>query len=114
MLDGRPLSMYKTTGEASHLSDYVEVDTQDTGLVGDKYRVRLRVAGKFRTVEWEKLRDKVKPADVPKGTYYVIGTWTDLAFQEMVCEDAEKGLFSLEVSLHEWGGDFLVVRDRDW
>merc|ERR1711865_677067 len=45
---------------------------------------------------------------------YVVGTWTDLAFQEMVCEDEETSLFSLEVPLPEWGGDFLIVRDKDW
>lgn len=112
LLDGRPLSLYKTGPVAA--DGPVEVSTLDTGFVGDMYEVRLRVAGKYRTVEWEKLDEKANPRAVPKGKYYVVGTWTDMAFEEMVVEDADQGLFSLEVTLADYGGDFLVVRDQDW
>jgi hypothetical protein len=112
MLDGRPVSMYKTTSGFD--AEQIVIDTQDTGSIGDKYRIRLRVSGKFRTVDWEKLDEKAALAEVPKGTYHVIGSWSDLAFQEMKCEDAAAGIYSLEVALAEFGGDFLVVRNKDW
>jgi polyketide synthase-associated protein len=123
MLDGRPVSMWKT--EAPSLAaagdereggwDQLQVETSDTGSVGDKYRIRLRVSGKYRTVEWEKLEEKAELAEVPKAQYYVVGSWNDLDFEEMTCEDEAKGVFSTEVQIaSEAPSHFFIVRNKDW
>jgi hypothetical protein len=122
MLDGRPLSMWKNSGAPALTNgggeggwDQVEVETPDTGSVGDKYRIRLRLSGKFRTVDWEKLEEKAELAEIPKGQYYVVGSWNDLDFEEMICEDAAKGIFSLEVQMpSDADVNFAIVRNKDW
>mmetsp|Transcript_13004 Transcript_13004/g.22400 ORF Transcript_13004/g.22400 Transcript_13004/m.22400 type:complete len:1168 (-) Transcript_13004:88-3591(-) len=120
MVDARPMPMYRDVAsdedaaEGAIVPSYYDVATEDTGEAGDQYRIRLRVAGKYRTVEWEKLNEQ-KPAEVPKGKYYVLGTWNDLAAQEMTCDSEAEGLYSCEVTLSEGvGGDFLISRNEDW
>jgi hypothetical protein len=122
MLDGRPLSMWKNWGAPALTNgggeggwDEVQVVTPDTGSVGDKYRIRLRLSGKFRTVEWEKLEEKAELAEIPKGQYYVVGSWNDLDFEEMTWEDATKSIFSLEVQMpSDAAVHFFIVRNKDW
>lgn len=85
---------------------------------GDLYRVRLRLAGKWRTVDWERLppgpatfsiSPKVKP-----GRYYVAGSWNDWVLEEMAPDQKEHGVFRLDVVLTRSAGEFQIVRNRDW
>lgn len=123
IVDGRPVWMWKSPGPVGSLTDrgqsggweQIEVETGDHGQVGDKYRIRLRLSGKFRTVEWEKLKEKAALAEIPRGRYYVVGSWSNLDFEEMACEDEVAGVFSREVQVPSTARcDFFIVRDKDW
>merc|ERR1712060_19512 len=52
--DGSPNAI-KQDGEEDEDMLYEFVPTRDEGEPGDFYKVRLRVAGKYRTVDWERL-----------------------------------------------------------
>jgi len=93
----------------------------DFGMPGDAYRVELQISGKWRNVTWEKL-----PAGHPKASmadqlvrerisqFYVAGSWNDWNLQEMVPDANRPGLFSTTALLWRNGGEFQVVRNRDW
>lgn len=93
--------------------------TSDTGLPGDQYRVQLRVAGKWRTVTWQKLESQPEqgrrlPAPAPAASYYVAGSWCDWELVEMAPVVESPGLFRLDVALSGFGGEFQIVRNLDW
>lgn len=90
---------------------YYEMASPDTGKVGDKYRVHLKIAGKFRTVTWEKLAEQAEPSDVPSGTYYVVSNWNGWSPETMTLEGQT---YSYEVQLQRKGGEFQIVRNCDW
>jgi len=92
---------------------------QDEGRPGDRYLIRLHVAGKYHMVDWEKLSSQpvVKLDDVvipSTAKYYVVGNWASWRFQEMVSDASCPGVFHAEVVLAEDGGEFQIVRDQDW
>jgi len=111
------------------------VETEDTGVAGDRYRVQLRVAGRWRAVSWRKLNEgadavetledgstpELPPALAPAGpvedtgTYYVVAGWNQWTFQQkMRKDDSVPGMHYLEVKMIWAGGDFQIVRDADW
>jgi polyketide synthase-associated protein len=92
---------------------YVE-ETVATGKPGDKYRVRLYVAGKWRTLDWKKVEDAedgVSYAD--GGTYYVVASWNGWSFNQPLSPSGD-GVYSLDVDFKKGGGQFVIVRDEDW
>lgn len=93
----------------------IETEPMDTGKVGDRYRVHLRVAGKYRTVEWERLerRESAPPEKVPEGRYSMFASWNNWSLDEMFRDDSEPGVNFIEVTLVEYGGYFAVVRNED-
>jgi len=107
---------------------YVEVPNADAGKPGDLYRVQLQVSGKWRAVTWEKLltcTETLALADGSqaagdgciddKGAYFVVGSWNTWTFRDpMAPSGFEPGLHSVEVCLTRRGGEFQIVRDRDW
>jgi hypothetical protein len=90
-------------------------DHADVGKIGDKYRVHLRIAGKYRTVEWEKLASKegAAPEKVPEGTYSIIPTWSGGEPIEMFRDDSQVGVHYLEVTLPTQRGAFQIMRNED-
>mmetsp|Transcript_69036 Transcript_69036/g.202089 ORF Transcript_69036/g.202089 Transcript_69036/m.202089 type:complete len:1148 (-) Transcript_69036:153-3596(-) len=96
-------------GTASDLK-IVAVGAADQGRVGDQYRVHLQVAGKFRSVTWEKV-GSVEASSVPPSEYYVASSWGGWALEKMA-RDGEA--WSLEAKLLRDGGEFQIVRNEDW
>jgi len=92
----------------------VTVTSADSGKPGDQYRVKLHVAGKWRTVNWTKLESKTSElAALPSGKYFVVGSWNEWSFEEMT--ESSPGSFSYTTpELLRPGGEFQIVRDCDW
>eukprot|EP00930_Biecheleria_cincta_P003139 TRINITY_DN104075_c0_g1_i1.p1 TRINITY_DN104075_c0_g1~~TRINITY_DN104075_c0_g1_i1.p1 ORF type:complete len:1195 (+),score=182.04 TRINITY_DN104075_c0_g1_i1:72-3587(+) len=90
-----------------------------TGKAGSQYRIRLRIAGRWRMVDWDKLDEDEKlqeNAALPPaalGRYYVMGSWNCWCTQPMQPDEAEAGCFFAEIRLLSDGGEFYVVRNRD-
>uniref|UniRef100_A0A7S4PZ26 Ketosynthase family 3 (KS3) domain-containing protein n=1 Tax=Alexandrium monilatum TaxID=311494 RepID=A0A7S4PZ26_9DINO len=95
----------------------VPVEALDAGRPGDRYRVKLRVAGKWRVVTWDK-EEQAAALDNPRparcvGKYYIVSSWNRWDYEELQPDPSINGLYRIEVSLH-WGmGDFQIVRNRD-
>jgi len=100
-IDGRPILVYER-------GTINELPNKDKGEPGTQYLVRLRVAGKYRIVDWERLEETATP---PQSSYFVIASWTDWAFQEM--SQVEPGLWSCEARLDFASGEFAIVRNKD-
>jgi len=105
----------------------VEVGSVDRGLVGAQYRIRLNIAGKYRLVDWERLSGKpgetelpgalVAASALPPSTYYVSADFNGWGFQEMVetpSDDDGATHYCMEVQLLRSGGEFQILRHRDW
>eukprot|EP00435_Cladocopium_sp_Y103_P037946 s673_g10.t1 len=95
----------------------VDQDDQLLGMPGDRYRVWLRLGGKYRCVEWQKLPSAV-PQALPQSSYYVAGDFNFWDFQPMEEEEASassktRSLFT-EVKLRSSEDVFQVVRNKDW
>jgi len=98
--------------------DPLEFPDRSIAYPGDRFRVYLHIAGKWRTVTWLKL-DQEKGKDVtvnppPTGEYYVAGSWADWKLDKMTPHDSDPGVYNLEVTLDEAGGHFQLVRNQDW
>jgi len=81
---------------------------------GSQYRIRYRVAGKWHTVDWEKLETDPKTAELPTPSYYLVGSWNDGKPEEMLPEAEVEGLYVKEVVLPEAGGVFQIIQNEDW
>jgi hypothetical protein len=110
MIDGRP----------SEWAEWYDDELTEIGEPGDQYRVHLYIAGKWRAVTWEKITsspheglDSLLVAHTgPK--YYVTTDFNGWTFQEMIPDETVPGLFSLEVSIKWKGGEFQIIKDKDW
>eukprot|EP00747_Dinoflagellata_sp_TGD_P200834 gnl/TRDRNA2_/TRDRNA2_74266_c0_seq1.p1 gnl/TRDRNA2_/TRDRNA2_74266_c0~~gnl/TRDRNA2_/TRDRNA2_74266_c0_seq1.p1 ORF type:complete len:1041 (-),score=165.83 gnl/TRDRNA2_/TRDRNA2_74266_c0_seq1:127-3249(-) len=111
-----------TEGDAPEV---LRLPTEDSGKPGQQYRIYLRINGKYRIVDWE----KIKPSEedewltepsaeaprVPEGTYYVVGNWTEWQFEEMERDPSTPGKYTYKVTVDESRGMlFQIVRNRDW
>lgn len=85
--------------------------SSSAATVGDRYRVALRVAGKYRMITWEKLAETADPSSIPKGTMYVAADWSGWTLEPMV---AEGDGWSTEVLLLRAAGQFHLARNGDW
>lgn len=122
-LDGRPYptqleALTASAGvDAAAIPETLDFSNEDEGLPGQQYRVRLHIAGKWRTVTWAKLQD-VAPAGqlalaAPQAKYYVAGSWNNFRFEEMT--EGADSTHSCEVSLASGGtSTFQIVRNGDW
>jgi len=113
-----PMAPALTSGEESE--DAVAVSSPElwyysetsSGKPGDQYRVRLYVAGKWRTLDWKKVADATEtPTD--GGTYYVVASWNGWTFNQPLTKSGD-GTYSLEADFKKGGGQFVIVRDEDW
>ena len=104
----------------------------DRGWVGAQYRVRLRVAGKYRMVDWERVSGKAEEAELtvalaaaealPRSLYYVTADWNLWGFEPMAQGEAEAeaeagtraALFRYDVRLSRPRGEFQILRNRDF
>lgn len=102
--DAKPSDRFEGSTEA-----YYEMAALDKGMPGDKYRISLQVAGKYRQVSWEKIAGT---AVAGKGDYYLVSNWNGWRPQKMDCD--KDGKFSIETQLTREGGEFQILRDGDW
>jgi len=100
--------------------EYYQVGSRDVGQPGDQYKVSLRIAGKWKTVAWDRMESsETRSAMVDSGDYYVMASWSDWDLQKMERVAATPGLFSLDVTLpgsrfsRQVRGEFQIVRNRD-
>mmetsp|Transcript_103255 Transcript_103255/g.266946 ORF Transcript_103255/g.266946 Transcript_103255/m.266946 type:complete len:1174 (+) Transcript_103255:93-3614(+) len=104
------------TGQAA-LADaaetpFVPPGSEDVGQPGDQYLIRLRVKGKFRAVDWEKLPEEA-PAHYEGGSYQLITSWYHSMKMDLLHQG--KGLYVAEVTLPQDGwGTFQIIREHDW
>jgi len=129
LVDGReqfatavvPILTDADRGEEEEASSQLQ-STQDPyslgGLPGDQYRVRLHVAGKWRTVDWKQVSrapamelGKALPDD---GRYYVSCSWNAWSFTAMDRGESVPGTYHAEVRVAGYGGEFQIIRNRDW
>jgi polyketide synthase-associated protein len=116
MIDGRPrfAAQEEFNEEDASGGEIVpggEIEHADRGEPGTKYRVRLVVKGKWRTVSWERLAGS-SPA--PKAlSYSVTGNFNYWSFQEM-SQGSSPGEYRTEVTLNRNCTDFQIVRNEDW
>uniref|UniRef100_A0A7S1RUY7 Ketosynthase family 3 (KS3) domain-containing protein n=1 Tax=Alexandrium catenella TaxID=2925 RepID=A0A7S1RUY7_ALECA len=97
----------------------IPVDVLDVGQPGDKYRVRLHIAGKWRSVSWEKEPQAAGGGDdAPPfecvGKYYIVSSWNGWEYQELQRDPQVKGLYYAEVTLRWGDGEFQIVRNKDF
>mmetsp|Transcript_40600 Transcript_40600/g.130623 ORF Transcript_40600/g.130623 Transcript_40600/m.130623 type:complete len:1023 (+) Transcript_40600:67-3135(+) len=92
----------------------------DMGQRGDRYKISLHVAGKWRAVTWTKVEATAEASSASAivsarpGKYHVAGAWNDWDFDEMVADASTPGLHSLEVTLTRSAMHFQIVRNKDW
>lgn len=106
-----------TVATVEDLGSVVEWGSEDRGLPGDRYRIRLHIAGKWRTVTWAKLEEASTTLALPPATagrYFVAASWSGYSFEEMSPDESTPGLHTLEVTLRSGGGNFQIVRNADW
>nr|AQS99282.1 type I polyketide synthase [Gambierdiscus excentricus] len=92
-----------------------EVPNEDHAFHGDRFRVRLRIAGGWRTVDWDKLGGPAGSSQL--GRYYLVSDWTGWNLDsapELLADPVATGVFQLDVGLIRDGGEFQIVRNRDW
>jgi hypothetical protein len=93
--------------------------------MGDKYQVHLKIAGRWRTVWWEKIsaaapvveessQNRTTKAST-SGNYSVVGSWNDWKMEDMVEDPSSPGTFTLEFTIR-WseGAEFQIARNKDW
>jgi hypothetical protein len=93
------------------------VETLDMGKPGDKYRIHLRVNGKWRTVDWEKIEEAAPDAPLPDscmGRYFICARLNAWTFDEMSPVPEAPGTFRREMKiLSKSGCSFQIARNRD-
>jgi len=116
LVDGR--TYYKGLGAIGDLGEapadeLKEAASPDQGECGTKYRVRLRVRGKWRCVDWERLEAEAE-AVPDQSEYQIVGSWNDGAPEDMAPDPDNPGTYFAEVQLATDGGLFQLTRNRDW
>jgi len=119
-IEGRTTQDALTAGAA-------EVGTVDRGWIGAKYSVRLHVAGKYRMVDWERVSGMAEDAQLaiateaaealPRSSYFISADWNCWGYERMVegqADDAKSVLSTFEVRLLREGGEFQILRNKDF
>merc|ERR1712232_627 len=101
-------------GEGEQLPiEYEEFASEDKGEHGTKYQIRLRVRGKWRTVDWEKL-EEIDESATDTSDYQIVGSWNDGMPEDMGRDPDNLDTYFLEVLFPTDGGFFQIIRNRDW
>nr|AQS99229.1 type I polyketide synthase [Gambierdiscus excentricus] len=112
----QPIEPKPTSGEGGEIEvaatdlKVVSVGAPHLGQIGDQYRVHLKIAGKFRSVTWEKV-GSVDPSLVPVSEYYITSDWNGWTLEKMM---RDGDVWNVEVQLLRKGGEFQIVRNQDW
>eukprot|EP00811_Abedinium_folium_P036055 NODE_87_length_3753_cov_8.767237.p1 GENE.NODE_87_length_3753_cov_8.767237~~NODE_87_length_3753_cov_8.767237.p1 ORF type:complete len:1136 (-),score=285.29 NODE_87_length_3753_cov_8.767237:346-3681(-) len=93
----------------------------EPGWPGDRYRVKLHIDGRVRSVTWEKMKvadPSVHPylnrAPRPStADYYLTGTFNKWTLIKMK-PTGEPGFYRCEVTMIGRNAQFLILRERDW
>jgi polyketide synthase-associated protein len=102
------------SGSQTALVD-ASTSTRGTACPGDTYQVRLRIAGRWRTVDWERVdlaRDE-GAASSDDGQYFVAGNWNSWACDQEL-DKVGPGKYQAEVIMASSRDRFQIVRNRDW
>jgi hypothetical protein len=121
-INGLPELVHPPTDDS--LQDEWEADndcllpTADTGSVGDLYHVTLHIAGRWRTVSWQKLPESTGGCEALQtshtgGRYYVTGDWDGWELHEMLRDPSRPGFYSKDIILQQSESEFQIVRNRD-
>jgi len=85
---------------------------------GDSYQIELKICGRWRMVSWVHLPGKKVDdfdTEIPsRANYYVTGTWNQWVCEKMEPVAEKPGLFRLEVQFLCDGGEFQIIRERDF
>lgn len=98
----------------------ISLNYDDAAKPGDKFRVRLHIRGKYRRVEWSKVRASSNTLAVVDAVeeythkYKIIGDHNYWTFEDMEPVEAEQGLFTTVIHLLKDTSSFQVYRDGDW
>eukprot|EP00811_Abedinium_folium_P014184 NODE_231_length_3339_cov_15.953611.p1 GENE.NODE_231_length_3339_cov_15.953611~~NODE_231_length_3339_cov_15.953611.p1 ORF type:complete len:1023 (+),score=271.89 NODE_231_length_3339_cov_15.953611:133-3069(+) len=93
--------------------------TAESGCPGDRYLVRLHVAGKWRSISWIKLAPpEIHPffSSKPRystASYYVASSASKWLLRKMRATE-KPGCFSAEVQLTGDSASLFIVREKDW
>jgi len=88
------------------------------GNPGDRYKVSLKIAGKYRMVTWEQVylvsqSDEMQLSGT--SSYFLAGDVNNWELQEMQRSEETPGLFTVEVGpLAPAKNSFVIVRNGDW
>ncbi|CAE8587113.1 unnamed protein product, partial [Polarella glacialis] len=93
-----------------------------SGFPGDQYRIRFRIAGRWRLVEWDKVQPSPQSlfsalrADTstlcPRGRYFLATDWSE-GLQEMWPSPSDASSFYADVRLLRGSGEFQILRNAD-
>nr|AQS99256.1 type I polyketide synthase [Gambierdiscus excentricus] len=98
-------------------------ESLDVGKPGDLYRVRLKIAGRWAMVTWERRTSNLpltltgRLAKSVEPCYHIVGSWDDWSLNEvnrMAPDPIEPGMFHAQVTLERDGAEFQIVRNMDW
>lgn len=114
LLDGRDGRIPEEKSESGALVPAGQQSFR-SGSPGDKYRIYLRVAGKYRTVEWERLpaQASAPPEKLPDAQYSLYASFNGWQLEDMFRDDSEPNVHYIEVTLTQGVGHFAIVRNED-
>lgn len=94
---------------------------ESTAAVGDKYKVHLEIAGKWKALSWYPLPDCANSVEAAcaedpslEGTYQVVGDFNNWTFQEIVKTETDGCTRRTSFRLLSAGSRLQVVRNKDW
>lgn len=96
----------------------MQLNQQDAGKPGDKYRIRLHCRGKYKLVEWSKVTG-VHALDVVEEDKFVhkfniIGDHNYWTFEEMDVDEKDPSSHSKVIHLLKDSSSFQLYRDGNW
>eukprot|EP00747_Dinoflagellata_sp_TGD_P114663 gnl/TRDRNA2_/TRDRNA2_171982_c1_seq1.p1 gnl/TRDRNA2_/TRDRNA2_171982_c1~~gnl/TRDRNA2_/TRDRNA2_171982_c1_seq1.p1 ORF type:complete len:385 (+),score=73.58 gnl/TRDRNA2_/TRDRNA2_171982_c1_seq1:81-1157(+) len=102
--------------------DMIEVGNvpMDKGRIGQQYRVHLRIAGKYRVVDWEKLDTDDSQQQLSKGkvgsaaSYQVVANWNGWSCEEMTPDSSQPGVFTYQATVLQKFPKFNILMNEDW
>jgi len=123
-ITGRPLTQAAASGQgaltesaaagavlALHDLGSASAVEANEGQAGDRYRVSLKIAGKYQMVTWTKLPGAADTSKSGSSSYGVAGDFTGWGISSMTQDGTS---WTLETRLLRDGGEFQVVRNEDW
>jgi len=108
----------EATEEEQGALEYFKVSGRDLGMPGDQYKIKLQIAGKWKTVVWDKL-DGRGSATADGGDYYVACSFNNWGLEKMTKDSSQPGVYTVDVTvpgsrfarfIH---GEFQILRNKD-